>query len=200
MVEGSKRPERIGLFGGTFDPPHIGHLIVAARVREDLRLDRVIFMPAMTPPHKQDRVVTSGPERLLMVERAIAGNPHFEVSDIEVRRGGVSYTIDTVRELLRERPGADLTVLIGMDNLADFGTWRDPDGILKLATVAVMTRPGYVPGATGAAFLSQMSLCEVPHIGIAARDIRERVAGGKSIRYLVPDDVEVFIQERRLYR
>lgn len=200
MVEGSRQPERIGLFGGTFDPPHMGHLIVAAHVREDLRLDRIIFMPAMTPPHKQDRVVTSGPERLIMVQRAIAGDPHFEASDIELRRGGVSYTIDTVRELLLERPGAELTVLIGMDNLADFGTWRDPSDIMKLATVAVMTRPGYVPGESGAPFLPQMSLCEVPHIGIAARDIRQRVAAGKTIRYLVPDDVAAFIHARRLYR
>jgi nicotinate-nucleotide adenylyltransferase len=200
MVGGSRQPERIGLFGGTFDPPHMGHLIVAAHVREDLRLDKIIFMPAMTPPHKQDRIVTSGSERLFMVQRAITGDPFFEASDIEVRRGGVSYTIDTVRELLRESPGAELTVLIGMDNLADFGTWRDPAGILELATMAVMTRPGYVPGETGAAFLPHMSLCEVPHIGIAARDIRQRVASGKSIRYLVPDEVASFIHERGLYR
>lgn len=200
MVADHRQPRRIGLFGGTFDPPHMGHLIVAAHVREDLHLDTIVFMPAMTPPHKQDRVVTAGPDRLEMVQLAIAGDPHFDVSDVEVQRGGVSYTIETVRHLLRERPGTHLTVLIGMDNLADFGTWRDPAGILELATVAVMTRPGYVPGATGAAFLPQMNLCEVPHIGIAARDIRQRVAAGKSIRYLVPDGVEAFIHERGLYR
>ncbi len=193
-------PERLGLFGGTFDPPHMGHLIVAAHVCEELGLDRILFMPAMTPPHKQDRVVSPGAVRLAMVERAIAGDDRFTVSDMEVRRGGVSYTIDTVRTVLAEAPRTALTVLIGMDNLVDFGTWRDPAGILALARVAVMTRPGYVATGAGAVFLPQMTLCEVPHIGIAAREIRDRVAGGRSIRYLVPPQVEAYIHEQGLYR
>ena len=193
-------PERLGLFGGTFDPPHLGHLIVAAYVREELGLDRIMFMPAMTPPHKQDREVSPGALRLAMVARAIDGDERFSVSDMEVRRGGVSYTIDTVREVLADAPGTALTVLIGMDNLVDFGSWRDPEGILDLARVAVMTRPGYRAAGGGASFLPQMTLCEVPHIGIAARDIRDRVAAGKSIRYLVPAEVEAFIHEQGLYR
>jgi nicotinate-nucleotide adenylyltransferase len=200
MVNEAIRPERIGLFGGTFDPPHMGHLIVAAHVREELGLDRILFMPAMTPPHKQDREVSPGAVRLAMVERAIDGDEHFSVSDIEVRRGGVSYTIDTVRELLALHPGAALTVLIGMDNLVDFGSWRDPAAILDRAAVAVMTRPGYVPGVAGEAFLPRMTLCEVPHIGIAAQEIRRRVAAGKSVKYLVPGAVELFIHEQGLYR
>lgn len=194
------QPERLGLFGGTFDPPHLGHLIVAAHVREELGLDRILFMPAMTPPHKQDREVSPGAVRLAMVERAIEGEERFSVSDMEVRRGGVSYTIDTVRSMLADAPGTHLTVLIGMDNLVDFGSWRDPEGILDLARVAVMTRPGYKATGEGASFLRHMTLCEVPHIGIAARDIRERVAAGKSIRYLVPAQVEAFIHEQGLYR
>lgn len=200
MVSERKRPERLGLFGGTFDPPHMGHLIVAAHVQEELGLDRILFMPAMTPPHKQDREVSPGVLRMAMVERAIEGDRRFSVSDLEVRRGGVSYTIDTVRALLESYPGASLTVLIGMDNLVDFGSWRDPSGILDLASVAVMTRPGYVPGGAGEAYLPHMTLCEVPHIGIAAQDIRHRVATGKSIRYLVPAPVEAFIHDKGLYR
>lgn len=200
MVSQHAQPERLGLFGGTFDPPHVGHLIVAAHVREALGLDRILFMPAMTPPHKQDREVSPGAVRLAMVERAIDGDERFSVSDMEVRRGGVSYTIDTVRGVLAGAPGTALTVLIGMDNLMDFGSWRDPAGILAIARVAVMTRPGYVATGAGADFLRQMTLCEVPHIGIAARDIRERVAAGKGIRYLVPAQVEAFIHEHGLYR
>ena len=199
MVTATPRPQRIGLFGGTFDPPHLGHLIVAAHVREELGLDRILFMPAMTPPHKQDREVTPGSVRLAMVQKAIEGDSAFAMSAIEVQRGGVSYTIDTVKELLSLHRGASLTVLIGMDNLVDFGAWRDPSEILDLATVAVMTRPGYVPGA-GETYLSRMTLCEVPHIGIAAREIRQRVADGKSIRYLVPPAVEDYIREHDLYR
>jgi nicotinate-nucleotide adenylyltransferase len=198
MVTNS-RPAHIGLYGGTFDPPHMGHLIVAAHVREELGLDQILFMPALTPPHKQDRDVTPAELRLAMVRLAIDGDASFAVSDLEIERGGVSYTVETVKALLALHPGAALTVLIGMDNLVDFGTWRDPAGILALARVAVMTRPGYVPGA-GGAYLTQMTLCEVPHIGIAARDIRRRVAEGKSIRYLVPDAVGSFIHEHGLYR
>lgn len=200
MVTWNGQATRLGLFGGTFDPPHLGHLIVAAHVCDELALDQILFMPAMTPPHKQDRDVSPGAVRLAMVERAIEGDGRFRMSDLEVRRGGVSYTIDTVRSLLADAPAMALTVLIGMDNLEDFGSWRDPSGILDLARVAVMTRPGYVPGGAGAAYLQRMTLCEVPHIGIAARGIRERVAAGKSIRYLVPPAVESYIHDQGLYR
>lgn len=200
MVNGQHRNERIGMFGGTFDPPHTGHLIVAAHVREELGLDRIIFIPAMTPPHKQDRAVTAGRHRLAMVERAIEGDPHFAVSDCELRRGGVSYTIDTVQDLLRTHSGAELTVLIGMDNLVDFSTWRDPEGILSRAAVVVMTRPGFTHGPGDAPFLTRMRLCEVPDIGIAARDIRRRVSEGRSIRYLVPAGVEEYVATHGLYR
>jgi nicotinate-nucleotide adenylyltransferase len=189
----------LGIFGGTFDPPHIGHLIVAAHVREALGLNTILFMPALTPPHKRDRDVTPAELRMAMVRLAIEGDPSFDASALEIERGGVSYTIETVKAVLAAHPGAALTVLIGMDNLVDFGTWRDPSGILALARVAVMTRPGYVPGV-GGAYLPQMTLCEVPHIGIAARDIRQRVAEGKSVRYLVPSSVAAFIHEHGLYR
>lgn len=198
-MNASSGQEHIGLFGGTFDPPHMGHLIVASHVREELGLDRIVFMPAMTPPHKQDREVTAGEMRMSMVERAIEGDHRFSVSGIEVNRGGVSYTIDTVRALLAQTPGLAITVLIGMDNLVDFGTWRDPEGILAVSRVVVMTRPGFTPGG-GAMYLPRMTVCEVPDIGIAARDIRRRVASGKSIRYLVPPGVEAYIREQGLYR
>lgn len=193
-------PQTLGIFGGTFDPPHLGHLIVAAHVREAMHLDRMMFIPAAVPPHKRDREITPGPARLAMVQAAIEGDPRSVASDIELKRGGVSYTIDTIRSLRQDMPGTQFTVLIGMDNLLDFLSWKEPQAILDQATIVVMTRPGYTAGPEESGLLKQMRLCEVPYIGIAARDIRRRVAEGKSIRYLVPDAVERYIKTHGLYR
>jgi nicotinate-nucleotide adenylyltransferase len=193
-------PGTLGIFGGTFDPPHHGHLIVASHVREAMNLDRIMFVPAAVPPHKRGRQISPGAVRLAMVEAAVKGDPYCVASSIELDRGGVSYTIDTVRALREKMPSTRLSVLIGMDNLIDFESWREPEAILREASVVVMTRPGYAPGPDDLAVLGQMHLCAVPHIDIAGREIRRRVAEGKSIRYLVPEAVEQYIREHALYR
>jgi nicotinate-nucleotide adenylyltransferase len=190
---------KIGLFGGTFDPAHVGHLLVAQHARELLGLDRLVLIPSATSPHKRNRILTPAEHRLAMLRIAVAGVPHFEVSDAEVRRGGVSYSIDTLRVMQREHPGAELTLLIGLDNVADFGTWRDPEGILSLAEVAVLARPGYRNAAPGDPFARRMRLCAVPEIDIASRDIRRRVREHRSIHWMVPPEVENYIYTHGFY-
>jgi len=133
---------RIGVFGGTFDPPHVGHLALAEWAREALRLDRVIFMPAARPPHKRRRRVTPADDRVAMTRLAVRGNRHFRVSTLEVRRTGPSYTVDTLRALRKAHPRASFWLLIGEDSLAEFHTWHAPGEILALARLAVAGRPG----------------------------------------------------------
>jgi nicotinate-nucleotide adenylyltransferase len=195
----SSKPPSFGVFGGTFDPPHIGHLLVASHVRESIGLDRIILVPSATSPHKRDRVLTNPEHRLAMVRLAVAGVPHMEVSDLEVKRGGVSYTIKTLQILQQEQQGVELTLIIGMDNVADFGTWRDPEEILRIARVVVMTRPGYKAPERNTPYGGQMQLCAVPEIGIASRDIRRRVCEGRSIHWMVTPEVEHYIHEHALY-
>ncbi len=188
----------IGVFGGTFDPPHIAHLIIAEFVRQELGLGKILFVPAALPPHKQDVHVSSPEHRLAMIRLATRGNNAFEVSDIEIRRTGVSYTVDTLEDLARQHPGDAFVLMIGEDNLVDFRNWKSPDRILQLARVVAMTRPGFtasphLPLGEG------VTICEVPELDIASRKIRELLREGKSVRYLVPDPVEEYIRENRLY-
>jgi nicotinate-nucleotide adenylyltransferase len=192
---------KIGILGGTFDPPHLGHLIVAEYVRERLGLECVVFVPAVIPPHKQQRPDITPPEgRMEMVRRAIAGNPSFDLSDIEVRRGGISFTVDTLKELRMRHPSDELYLLLGMDNVRDFGTWKDPDMIKRMARVVIMTRPGYQIGPEARKDVKAMTLCEVPDIGISSREIRRLVAHGESVRYMVPASVLEYMTEHRLYQ
>lgn len=189
----------VGLFGGTFDPPHIGHLLVASHASELLGLDRLVFIPSAVSPHKRDRLLTPAEHRLAMVRLAVAGVAGMEVSDLEVRRGGVSYSIDTLQTMQREHSGAAITLLIGMDNVADFGSWRDPEGILGIARVVVLTRPGYRTPPGSDEYVSRMQLCSVPEIAIASRDIRRRVQEGRSIHWMVTAEVEDYILRHGLY-
>ena len=191
---------RIGIFGGTFNPPHVGHLIVAEAVREHLGMDKVVFVPSYINPQKQESEVASGDHRLEMLRLATDGNPGFVVSDAEIRRGGVSFTVDTLAEFHRTYPVADLYFLVGIDNLPAFNTWRDPERILSLARVAVMTRPGFSAVESPLMKDERVTLCVVPDIGISSTDIRERVRTGRSIRYLVPSPVEEFIKSEGIYR
>ncbi len=186
-----------GIFGGTFDPPHIGHLIAAESARAALGLDRIRFIPAAVPPHKRTRKdITPAPIRLEMVKRAIAGNPRFVVDDRELKRKGPSYTVETLEELTGEFPGTEFTLLIGMDNLPDFHTWRDPARIRSLAVVAVMSRPAVErPPRKQDGF----RLVPIPLIEVSSSSIREMVRQGRSIRYLVPRRVEGMIVRERLY-
>ncbi|HUF50820.1 MAG TPA: nicotinate-nucleotide adenylyltransferase [Longimicrobiales bacterium] len=208
----------IGLFGGSFDPPHHGHLIVAQDAAVALRLDRILFMPAALPPHKQGRVMTAPDLRARMLELALAGDDRFACSRLELDRPGPSYTVDTLDRLTADQPDARWTLLLGADQYADFQTWRRPDRIRELASVAVLTRGGRRTGwaqrqAAGPAarhdpsrtapVVEQLSNGDVrvavTRIDISSTVLRQRVAAGHPIRYLVPPPVEAFIFEQRLY-
>ena len=190
---------RLGLFGGTFDPPHFGHLALAEWARESLRLDLVLFVPAGQPPHKRRSDLSAAKDRLAMTRLAVRGQPAFRVSSIETRRTGPSFTVDTLR-LLRDRyPGARCFLLIGADSLADLDHWRDPEEIVKLATLAVAIRPGErIPRATRA-FGRRPVWLDNPGLEISSSAIRARARSGRSIRYLVPDAVARYIERRGLY-
>jgi nicotinate-nucleotide adenylyltransferase len=199
---------RLGVFGGTFDPIHLAHLIVAEHAREQLQLDRVLFVPAAEPPHKGSTEITAPRHRLEMVRLAIAGNRNFFECELELRRAGPSYTVDTLSELHRQFPDAELFLLLGADSLMDLGSWREPQRILQLAQIAVAARPDcwpipwekldcWLPEDRRAAI--RRSVIEIPLLGISSSEIRQRRRLGQSIRYLVPAAVEAYIDAHKLY-
>jgi nicotinate-nucleotide adenylyltransferase len=195
---------RLGLFGGTFDPIHLGHLIVAEEMRHALALDRVLFVPAGQPPHKRGQAISPAADRVAMTRLAIAGNPAFELCLIDVERAGPSFTADLLEEVARRRPGADLYFIMGEDSLADLPTWHAPARILRAARLAVATRPGVTADLAGLERLlpglsARVALVPAPEIGIAGRDLRRRVAEGRPIRYQVPAAVEDYIRAHGLY-
>ncbi len=191
---------RIGLFGGTFDPVHFGHLRAAESVREALALDRVAFLPAAVPPHRVEPV-SSAVDRLAMTRLAIGRHPCFEAWDVELRREGPSYTVETVAELVRERPGDRFLLIVGADTWPEMTGWREPERLLSLVEVAIAPRPGAAPLEARPRFASSRPVHAVdgPALAISASAVRERVRRGLSIRYLVPDAVVDYIAERRLY-
>jgi nicotinate-nucleotide adenylyltransferase len=191
---------KIGVLGGTFNPPHVGHVIVAEQVLEKLGLDKVLFVPAAIPPHKKGLGILDASHRIEMLRCAIRENPHFEISELEIRRGGESYTVDTLRELKAGRPGDTLYLLVGMDLMAEFLSWHEPDQILDLAIVVVLTRPDFDLSKVDPAVQKKITVCEVPEIAVSSSDIRRRVKEGKSIRSLVPAAVESYIEQHQLYR
>jgi nicotinate-nucleotide adenylyltransferase len=190
----------IGVFGGTFDPPHTGHLIVAEHVRETFGLVKVHFVPSSVPPHKQQMDIVEAHHRLEMLQCAVQGNRFFDVSEVEIQRGGVSFTIETLQEFKRRFPDDVLYLLMGMDNLVEFHTWKMPGGILDLAVVVVMTRPNVDLTTVDATLRERIQVCVVPEIAISSTEIRRRVKEGRSIRYLVPAAVESYIIRNHLYR
>ncbi len=211
---------RIGVFGGTFDPIHVAHLRCAEEAAELLALERVLFVPAADPPHKH-RQLTPAVHRLAMVRRAVAGNPRFRVSTVELDRPGTSFTVDTLRALAARLPRARLTLLIGADAFRDIGTWKDYRVIFTLADVAVWTRPAQdvrrplalLPVAARRDFCyssvrsvlehrtgTRVQFLTVTALDISASDIRQRVRRGRSIRYLVPPAVERYLTREGLYR
>lgn len=188
---------RLGLFGGTFDPPHLGHLALAEWARERLGLDRVLFVPAGIPPHKRRRAPSPARVREALTRLAVRGNPAFRVSALELGRDGPSFTVDTLRALRRRHPGVRVFLLLGEDSLRDFPTWHDPRAIRALATLAVARRPGTAraPRARrGVVWLDN------PGIALSSSAIRARARAGRSVRYLVPDPVAAYIARHRLYR
>lgn len=197
---------RVGVFGGTFDPIHVGHLAAAEEARLTLGLETVLFVPAARPPHKPDGPQASAADRLAMVRLAVADNPGFACSDIEFLRAGPSYTVDTLRALAAELPGRELFYLLGSDSLPEIPTWHEPEALCRLATFAVLLRPGW-PRAQLEAWLSlqpdplrpRAVIVEVPGLDVASRDIRRRLRAGQPARYLLPESVRRFVQERGLY-
>ena len=186
--------KQIGLFGGTFDPVHAGHLIIAQSVLEELGLDTVLFIPSAHPPHKQSDIMFSPEERFSMLARAIQGNPRFRVSDIEMNRQGPSYTIDTIREI-KSTLSADtaLSFIIGRDNLFEISAWKEPLAIIGECRIIVADRPVGAADPIPDWLADSIVLVRVPLIEISSSDIRARIRTGRSIRYLVPDAVHDMI-------
>jgi nicotinate-nucleotide adenylyltransferase len=187
---------KVGILGGTFDPPHHGHLIAAQDAITDLELDKVIFIPAAVPPHKQRNQVSAPPIRLRMIEAATRGDERFEVSDVELRRTGPSYTVDTLRELRAARPGDQFFLLLGVDQVREFQSWREPDEVLRQAALIMLARAG-IEDAGGGDIVEQT--VRVTRIDVSSTLIRDRVRAGRPIRYLVPAAVEKIIADERLY-
>lgn len=189
---------RLGIFGGSFDPPHVGHLIVADDAVAALSLDRLLFVPTGNHPLKHARVEAPGDVRLEMVEAATAASEAFEPDGREIRRPGPSYTVDTIAELQAENPGADLVLLVGADILGELHRWQRLEEIARRARIAVMSRAEAPPLETkvDVDFVN----VEVTHIAISSSDVRERVRAGKPYRYLVPAPVYDIIERRSLYR
>lgn len=197
---------RVGVLGGTFDPIHIGHLVIAEEARVELELERVVFVPARLPPHKLDHIVSPAEHRLAMVELAIASNPHFTVSRVDIDRSGPSYTVDTI-ELLRSEwgPSVEIYFIMGSDSLLDILTWHNPRQLIRLCHFAVVGRPGYqvdpdeldtlLPGLA-----SRVRILNVPELAISSTDIQRRVRKGLSIKYQVPEAVEDYIYRHLLYQ
>jgi nicotinate-nucleotide adenylyltransferase len=201
---------KIGVMGGTFDPIHIGHLVTAEEARSQFGLEKVIFIPSAHPPHKKDSRQSSPADRLRMVELAIRGNAALEVSDMEVERQGLSYTIDTLHELHRlYGADAELFFITGADAVLEILTWKKPEELLAESNFIAATRPGYpleklreaLPesNSTGEAALDRVQAMEVPALAISSTDIRRRVAGARPFRYLVPEEVWNYISEKSLY-
>ena len=189
---------RLGIFGGTFNPIHLGHLIIAESAAEALQLDRVVFIPCAQPPHKSPRLLATAPHRLRMAKLAIQGNPRFTCSDIEIRRGGPSYSVETMRHLRTAMPKAQFYFIIGSDSLRELHTWREAEALAELCQFISVTRPG--EAISRCRLKVKVHRLEGHPVAIASSEIRSRLALGKSVRYLVPDAVRRYIERHRLYR
>lgn len=192
---------RLGLFGGTFDPIHVGHLILAEQCREACGLDQVWFVVANEPPHKRGIKRTAVHHRLEMARLAAAGNPGFAVSEIEADRTGPSYSVDTLAQVQADRPADELFFLIGGDSLVDLPTWREPDRIARTASIVVVNRPGSQAEVPDLGPDAQPILTvTIPPIGVSSSDLRRRLGEGRSVRYMVPSGVAAYIEAHKLYR
>ena len=202
-------PVKIGLFGGTFNPVHLGHLVAAQDARELFGLDHVWFLPCSRSPLKGGVTLADSSHRLAMLRLALEGNPWAAICDIELKLGGVSYTVETVRKLKRLHPESDFHFIVGTDSLVELHQWREIRSLLELCRFIAIGRPGWEPGSIGAERLRlpppwpERLLAQVRTghgIGISSTEIRERAARGKSLRYLVPDAVSAYITQQALYR
>lgn len=202
--QGAGRTGRLGVIGGTFDPPHYGHLVLAENGRVQLNLDAVVFVPAGIPPHKPERPISPACHRVAMVEAAIRDNAAFRLSRVDVDRPGPHYTVDMLALLTEAHPESTLFFLIGGDSLAEFCSWRDPAAIMALAHLAVMERPGWEADVDGLEeripqIRQWLAWVDGPHLEISGTDLRRRVRQGLPIRYLVPPAVRRYVLAHHLY-
>jgi nicotinate-nucleotide adenylyltransferase len=194
----AQKLKRIGIFGGSFDPPHLGHLVIAEMARRSLDLNAVYFVPAYKPPHKEGSHASTARDRLTMTKLSVQGNAKLKVSDVELRRKGISYTVDTVRAFRKRFPTSQLFLIIGSDSLLQFHSWKSPGRILADASLVVYRRPR--SGRADARLVpSNVSFIEGPRMDVSSSDIRKRIQQGKSIRYLVRDSVLRLINRKKLY-
>lgn len=198
---------KLGIYGGTFDPVHYGHLVLVDTCLQELNLDEVRLLPAGQPPHKTPDGMTDGHTRADMLQLAVSGCPDLIVDRREIRRQGKSFTVDTLREFRSERPEDELYFLMGADSVRDLPTWKDPDEIVKLANVVGVNRPGVeqltpqqVRDWVGDDLAGSIRLLQMPGCDLSSSDLRQRVAQDRRLRFLTPRAVEAFIQECRLYR
>ena len=216
--------QKLGILGGTFNPIHFGHLAAAEEIRDRLRLDQVLFIPACLPPHKYEEDIPSAEQRREMVRLAISGNSRFALSDVEIKRGGKSYTIDTIEALRGEYPGAELYFITGLDSFLEIRTWKEWERLMGLCCFVVLSRPGYrfidlmkldfmkqAEKAVNAldrgetthvlAQLEAKKICLelIPHYEISSTDIRSRIRLARTIKYHLPEAVETYIIEHKLY-
>ncbi len=197
---------RIGIFGGTFDPVHNAHLLLAEQCREQCKLDEVWFIPAGSPPHKKGAGITAGKQRREMLDFAVAGHPAFVIKDLELHREGPSYTVETLRQLKTTHPDDEFFFIVGADSVRDLHTWREPETILEMVTVIGVNRPNIsLPDLSelthkfGETILSKILWVTMPGIDISSTDIRNRIREKKSVRFMTPRAVEVYIHNNRLY-
>jgi nicotinate-nucleotide adenylyltransferase len=188
----------IGIYGGTFDPVHHGHLITAQSVKEIRNLDKIIFIPGFVSPHKTELKISGPVHRINMLKLAISGIPYFDWSDIEINRGNISYTIDTLLELKKQYNHIEL--IVGADNLEKFDTWKSPGEIIKLATLLVLRRKNVDKTGNKNKFMEKAVMLETPRIDISGTEIRDRVKRGLPIDFLVPQKVMKYIYDLNLYK
>jgi len=190
---------KVGVFGGAFDPPHVGHLIITEGVRTALDLDQVLFIPYTIGPHRPGGPVVEASHRLRMLELSTGDNEYFEIDDLELQRGGVSYTIDTLRSLAQTHPGDEIVLIVGSDQLPVFSDWKEWKAILDMAQVAVIERPDFSLENGPEELIDRMIPVPLPLLLISSTMIREKVAAGLSIQYLVLPAVAGYIEEQGLY-
>ena len=192
---------KVCLFGGTFDPPHLGHLIIAQTIFEAEKFDQIVFVPAFKPPHKNGNQISPVDDRLDMLKIAIKENPNFLLSDIEIQRGGLSYSIDTIVEYKKQNniESNNLFYLIGSDSLKQFHKWKDPERIINESSVIVAIRPGFRPSDIPNWILAKIQFASIPRIEISSTAIRKRWVKDKTIRYMVTESVWQFINKNKLY-
>ncbi len=190
----------VGLFGGSFNPPHVAHLVVAEVVRDQFGLDEVWWIPNATPPHKPNDELAAVQHRLAMTERTVEGNPAFRVCGVEVERDGVSYTVETLRVLQDQHPDTDFALILGSDSLDHFADWHRPDEIAERVPFIVYKRPGAIESVANPRFVNDVRYAAAPVMEISGTEVRARRRAGRSIRYLVPEAVRAYIDTHDLYR